>query len=138
MSGPGLKHVDSHSAIHEAALEEAKELNNILARLVKAGQTEKALQTAYIAVEHWETRTLRHAQAEEEGLYKELAEEHPELKAAITALVRDHNTMRYLVKQIKQTLETDGFTEEVLQQFHALVHVDAYHNFEEEKILPHH
>lgn len=64
---------------------------------------------------------------------KELAEEHPELKAAITALVRDHNTMRYLVKQIKQTLETDGFTEEVLQQFHALVHVDAYHNFEEEK-----
>jgi len=31
-----------------------KELNNILARLVKVRQTEKGLQSAYIAVEHWD------------------------------------------------------------------------------------
>ncbi|WP_033829489.1 hemerythrin domain-containing protein [Bacillus andreraoultii] len=138
MSGPGLKHVDSHSAIHEAALEEAKELNEIIAKLIRDGQLEKAHQTALVAIEHWETRTLRHAQAEEEGLYQELVEESPELKNSIIELTRDHNTMRYFVKQIKTQLESDGFNEEILHQLYALVHVDTYHNFEEERILPHH
>lgn len=138
MSGPGLKHVDSHSAIHEAALEEAKELNEIIAKLIRDGQLEKAHQTALVAIEHWETRTLRHAQAEEEGLYQELVEESPELKNSIIELTRDHNTMRYLVKQMKTQLESDGFNEEVLHQLYALVHVDTYHNLEEERILPHH
>lgn len=138
MSGPGLKHVDSHSAIHDAALEEAKELNEIIAKLIKDGQMEKAHQTALVAVEHWDTRTLRHAQAEEEGLYKELVKESPELKNSIIELTRDHNTMRYFVKQIKTQLESDGFNEEILHQLYALVHVDTYHNFEEERILPHH
>jgi phage/plasmid-associated DNA primase len=138
MSGPGLKHVDSHAAIHEAALNEARELNAILARQIEEHDMEKALEIAHIAIEHWETRTLRHAEAEERGLYKELVEESPELKEDIIALTRDHNTMRYLVKSIKETLETEGVTEEVLQQFYSLVQVDAYHNLEEERILPHH
>lgn len=138
MSGPGLKHLDSHVAIHEAALNEAIELNKIMFHLLKKGEEMKAKEVAYIAVEHWETRTLRHADAEENGLYKELVKENPELKEHIVALTRDHNLMRHLVKQIKDFLDTDGFNEQVLECFHALVHVDAFHNQEEEKILPHH
>lgn len=138
MSGKGLKHVDSHAAIHEAALDEARELNKILGKLVHDNQMDKALEIAYIAVEHWETRTLRHAEAEEEGLYKEMVEEKPELKEEIISLTRDHNILRYLVKEIKQSLEKDGFNREVLEMLHALVHVDQYHNQEEERILPHH
>lgn len=138
MSGPGLKHVDSHAAIHDAALSEAREINSLLARLLIEEEKEKALETAHIAVEHWETRTLRHADAEEKGLYKELVEENPKLKEDVIALTRDHNTMRYLVKNIKEKLETEGMTDDILQQFHALVYVDEYHNLEEERILPHH
>lgn len=138
MSGPGLKHVDSHAAIHEAALNEARELNELMAKLLQEGESNKALEVAYVAIEHWETRTLRHAAAEEEGLYLELLEEHPELKDNIVALIRDHNTMRYFVEKIKRALEQDGITEEVLQLFHGLVQVDAYHNLEEERILPDH
>jgi len=138
MSGPGLKHVDSHSAIHEAAIHEARELNDILSKLLMANQKDKALETAYIAVEHWETRTLRHAQSEEEGLYKEMLEEDPELEEAIVALTRDHNTMRWLVSEIKELLDSDGMSLEVLERFHTLVHVDLYHNQEEEKLLPAH
>ncbi|WP_068672616.1 hemerythrin domain-containing protein [Oceanobacillus sp. Castelsardo] len=138
MSGKGLKHVDSHSAIHDAALEEARELNGILGKLVNDNQMDKALEIAYIAVEHWETRTLRHADAEEEGLYKELVEESPELKDEVIALTRDHDILRYIVKEIKQSLETDGFNRGVLEMLHTLVHVDAFHNQEEERILPHH
>ncbi|MFD1848514.1 hemerythrin domain-containing protein [Oceanobacillus bengalensis] len=138
MSGPGLKHVDSHAAIHEAALNEASELNDILAKLIEHKQMDKALETAFIAVEHWETRTLRHADAEEKGLYKDLVEENPKLKDDVIQLTRDHNIMRFLVKEIKQSLEKEGFNKGVLEKLHALVHVDLYHNQEEERILPHH
>ncbi|SHF55019.1 hemerythrin domain-containing protein [Ornithinibacillus halophilus] len=138
VSGPGLKKVDSHAAIHEAALNEARELNRILDHLLKDGKMDKALEIAHITIEHWETRTLRHADAEEKGLYKELVEENPELKDAVVALIRDHDTMRYLVSEIKETIESNTLNDEVLQQFHALVHVDQYHNLEEEKILPEH
>jgi hypothetical protein len=138
MSGPGLKHAESHAAIHEAALNEARELNEILAKLFENNDLEKALEIAYVTVEHWETRTLRHADSEERGLYKELEEEKPELRDSIIALIRDHDTLRFLVKNIKDLLDSEGFTKNVLEQFYTLVHVDVYHNLEEERILPHH
>lgn len=138
MSGPGLKHVDSHSSIHEAALNEAIELNEILGKLLAAEQSDKALEVAYVTVEHWETRTLKHAESEEEGLYKELLEANPELKEDITRLTRDHDLLRLLVKEIKDLLDTEGMSEIVLQKFHALVHVDLLHNALEESILPEH
>lgn len=135
MSGPGLRSADSHAAIHEAAVHEAVELNEILSKLLSENQKEKALEVAYIAVEHWETRTLRHAESEEEGLYKELVKENPDLKDFVLQLTRDHNTMRYLVKEVKQLLDEEGASKKVLHRFHALVHVDLYHNEEEEKVL---
>jgi len=138
MSGPGLRNVDSHAAIHEAALNEAIELNDLLDKLLKDEQPEKGLEVAHIAVEHWETRTLRHAQAEEEGLYIEMVKEKPELKEDVIGLIRDHDILRFLVKEIKKILDTEGFNREVMQRFHALVVVDIYHNQEEERILPDH
>ncbi|MUV36730.1 hypothetical protein JNUCC1_00534 [Lentibacillus sp. JNUCC-1] len=138
MSGPGLKHVDSHSAIHEAALNEAIELNELLEKLMDNNELEKAHEAAYVVVEHWETRTLQHAQSEEEGLYKELVEEDPELKDQITMLTRDHDILRMLVTEIKDMLDEDGFSDAVLQRFQSLVIVDKIHNREEERLLPHH
>lgn len=135
MSGPGLRSVDSHAAIHEAAINEAKELNEMMEKLLRKEDADKALEVAYIAVEHWETRTLRHADSEEEGLYKELMQDHPELKDSVLKLTRDHDTMRWLVKEIKQLLDSEGMNKGVLERFHALVHVDLYHNEEEEKML---
>jgi|SRR5699024_4316800 len=135
MSGPGLAQVDSHAAIHEAALFEAMELNEILAKLLTSNQLEKALETAYIAVEHWESRTLKHADAEERGLYKELVKSSSKFKEPVIELTRDHDLMRILVREIKETLDSEGINEEVLHKFHALVHVDLIHNEEEEKIL---
>lgn len=138
MSGPGLKYVDSHSAIHEAALNEAIELNEILRTLLHDKQFDKALEVSYVAVEQWETRTLQHAESEEEGLYKEILEENPELKDEIIELTRDHNILRILIKEVKDMLDTEGFSEAIIQRFEALVLVDAIHNETEEKILPYH
>lgn len=138
MSGPGLEHVDSHSAIHEAALHDAIELNDILEALLKNKEYEKGLQAAYIAVEHWEARILQHATSEEEGLYKDVLKESPELKESIIRLTRDHDILRIIIREIKELLDKEGFSKKILQRFHSLVIVDEIHNTEEMKILPHH
>lgn len=138
MSGPALKHVDSHAAIHEAAYIEAKELTDLLEKVMKDGKVDKALELAYVVVEHWETRTLRHADSEEEGLYKEIKEGQPELKDDIVALTRDHDILRLLVKEIKDILANGSVNDATLEKFHALLHVNLLHNQKEEEILPHH
>lgn len=138
MSGPGLKHVDSHSSIHEAALNEAIELNEIITKLFEVNEFDKALEVAYVAVEHWEARTLKHAEEEEKGLYKELVDTSPDLKEDIIRLTRDHDLLRILVNEIKELLKKEGINEMVLQKLYSLVHVDLIHNATEEKILPEH
>lgn len=138
MSGPALKHAHSHAAIHEAAYLEAKELTDLFAKVLRVEETDKAIELAYIIVEHWETRTLRHAESEEEGLYKEIKEEQPELKDDIVALTRDHDILRLLVEEVKEILADGTVNEDVLQKFQALIHVNLLHNQKEEEILPHH
>ena|SRR5699024_7502208 len=138
MSGPALKHAHSHAAIHEAAYIEAKELTDLLEKVLKDEKKDKALELAYVVVEHWETRTLRHADSEEEGLYKEITEEQPELKDDIVALTRDHDILRLLVAEIKEMLAAGKVDDEVLQRFQALTLVNLLHNQKEEEILPHH
>lgn len=135
MSGPALKHWDSHSSIHEAALGEAIELTELLRRCRGKQDLEKALEVAYIAVEHWETRTLCHADEEEEGLYLEFVEQHPEVKEFVTALTRDHKLMRYLVDEIKQILHDHGNFDEVIRRFDAIILIDLLHNKDEEKLV---
>ncbi|MGG6312105.1 hypothetical protein [Paenibacillus macerans] len=135
MSGPSLRKVDSHALIHEAALEEAKELTELLALSLRRGEREKALDIAWIAVEHWESRTLQHAQSEEEGLYVEALEMKPELRDAVVALTRDHNLMRELVARIRERLELGEAGEEVLQRFQALILIDLMHNRDEEEMV---
>jgi len=99
---------------------------------------DKALELAYVVVEHWETRTLRHADSEEEGLYQEIKKEQPELKDDIVALTRDHDILRLLVEEIKDILAQGSVTNDALQKFQALIHVNLLHNQKEEEILPHH
>lgn len=138
MSGPALKHVDSHTAIHEAALNEAIELTNLLDKLVQDKQMEKATELSYVLIEQWETRTLRHAESEEEGLYKEILEDKPELKDDIVSLTRDHNLLRILIKEIKSTLKDNSISDAVVQQFQTLIIVDELHNKMEMEVLPDH
>ncbi|RYG71841.1 hypothetical protein EU245_12845 [Lentibacillus lipolyticus] len=138
MSGPALKRVDSHSAIHEATLNEAIELTNMLEKLVNDSQKEKAMELAYVLLEQWETRTLAHAEAEEEGLYKDLVEENPDINDDIIALTRDHDLLRLLVAEIKRLLPEFGVINDVVQRFHSLIIVDELHNQKEMQVLPEH
>ncbi|QHS22471.1 hypothetical protein GWK91_05675 [Virgibacillus sp. MSP4-1] len=138
MSAPGLRKLASHSAIHEAAIIEAQELTELLGYLLEKGDWEKAEEIAFVTLEHWETRTLQHAASEEEGLYKEMAEESSELRDSVIALTRDHDLLRILVREIKDLLNKDGVGKNVLDRFQALILIDQLHNDEEEKVLPEH
>lgn len=138
MSGPSLKRADSHSSIHEAALNEARDLTDLLAQLLGKNMHAEALKTAFILLEHWETRTLAHAQAEEEDLYPELLAEKENMKDKLISLARDHDLMRKLAQTIKKDLQQEKLGRQTVQQFYALICIDKIHNHEEESILPHH
>lgn len=133
MSGPALENKESHGAIHEAALEEAKELTTLLRNMSNAkGGPSRLLEFAYLLVEHWETRTLAHATAEEQGLYRDMVEKYPELREKMKELTEEHNLLRQLVSEIKDLLPESGVDEEVLSRFDRLLEVNAAHNAKEE------
>ena len=135
MSGPALKQADSHSSIHEAAIGEAEQLTRLLRTCLDKEAYEEAYETACIALEHWETRTLAHAEAEEEGLYREIAEANPDWREKIVALTRDHDLMRQMAAEIRQTLAEEAVDDGVLRRFEAMILVDLLHNREEERMV---
>ena len=131
MSGPSLRKKDAHSSIHEAALNEVKELRELYQKCLENGEKEKALQVLEVAIEHWETRTLKHAEAEEEGLYKEMTEENPDLVSTVIQLSRDHDLMRRIVEKMKFRLQTHEPDQRMITLLDSLVIIDEIHNEDE-------
>src|SRR5699024_4856346 len=122
MAGPSLRKADSHNSIHEASLSEARELTEILSKVIN--QKHKALEVAYVLLEHWEARVLAHADVEEEGLYPELAGDNPSQIKIMHRLQRDHDLLRKLAKQIKLALKNEEMNHEVLVKFYTMIEVD--------------
>ncbi|MBI0577273.1 hemerythrin domain-containing protein [Neobacillus cucumis] len=131
MSGPSLRKQDAHTSIHESALNEAKELRTLLYKCLKDEQKEKALKVAEVTIEHWESRTLQHAESEEEGLYKEMEEEKPYLRQLIIQLTRDHDLMRRIVEQMRNLLIQDEIDDRMISLLDSLIIVDSIHNEDE-------
>ncbi|MBB6446372.1 hemerythrin domain-containing protein [Bacillus benzoevorans] len=131
MSGPSLKKQDAHSSIHEAALNEAIELREILKKCLENKESEKATQVAQIIIEHWESRTLKHAESEEDGLYKELVQEDPNVTKLVNQLTRDHDLMRRIVGEMNELLIKNEMNERMLSLLDALIVIDSIHNEDE-------
>jgi DNA-binding phage protein len=131
MSGPSLKKQDSHTSIHEAALYEAKELRDLLHKCIEEKDKEKAIQVAEVVIEHWESRTLKHAEAEEEGLYKDMVKENPKLETLVQHLTRDHDLMRRVVKNMKEKLQAGDPDHTLITLLDSLVIIDEIHNEDE-------
>lgn len=131
MSGPSLKKQDSHSSIHEAALNEAKELRQLFRKCIESGDVEKTLQVAAVVIEHWESRTLQHAAAEEEGLYKDMVKENPQLERVVHELTRDHDLMRRIVSNMKERLHAEDVDNRMLSLLDSLIIIDEIHNEDE-------
>ncbi|MGQ3740504.1 hypothetical protein [Bacillus sp. FDAARGOS_1420] len=131
LSGPSLKKRDAHSSIHEAALNEARELREFFCKYLHKNQKEKAVQIAEIIIEHWESRTLKHAESEEEGLYKEIVKENQEMEKTVIQLTRDHDLMRRIVEGMKERLQTKEPDERIIMLIDSLIIIDEIHNEDE-------
>ena len=135
MSGPGLNQKDAHHAIHQAAFHEAEQLTLALRQALRAGDQQHALQVAAVLIEHWQTRTLRHADAEEAGWYRELLAERPELDDDIIALTRDHELLRILLGEIQGILSARGIAAGIVERFEAMLLLNGIHSRTEEHRL---
>lgn len=135
MSGPGLTQRDAHHAIHQAAFYEAERLTLLLRRALRTGDEQQALQLAAVLIEHWQTRTLRHAEAEETGWYREVLAARPERQADVIALTRDHELLRMLLAEIQGILSARGIASGVVERFEAMLLLNGIHSREEEHRL---
>ncbi|KOF08920.1 hypothetical protein AC739_17575 [Planococcus glaciei] len=134
-SGPSLRQLHAHHAIHQGGLSGAIAKTQEMEDLLRAKEFEVARQAADHLVEYWETRVISHADAEEDGFYLEMLEQDPSLKEAVDKLTRDHDLLRIIAADIKEMLKKDGLTYEVMQRFHALLVVNAIHSRDEERLL---
>lgn len=135
MSGPGLNQKDAHHAIHQAAFREAEQLTLTLRHTLRTGDQQHATWVAAVLIEHWQTRTLRHADAEETGWYREILAERPELQNDVIALTRDHELLRILLAEIQGILSVRGIAAGVVERFEAMLLLNGIHSRSEEQRL---
>lgn len=135
MAGPSLRQLHAHHAIHEGGLSGAIAKTEEVEELLEMKEFDVARQAADHLIEYWETRILSHAEAEEDGFYQEKEAGNPQLGEAILKLTRDHELLRIIVGDIKSRIGEEGVSVEILQQFHALLVLNAIHSREEERLL---
>jgi hypothetical protein len=135
MSGPALRQLHAHRAIHEGGLSGAVTKTRDMMDYLRQGELETANLAADDLIDYWKTRVISHADAEESGFYKEIAEENPQLQEAITKLTRDHDLLRIIVNDIEELRAEDGLSPSVLHKFHALKVVNEIHSRDEERLL---
>ncbi|WP_060209893.1 hemerythrin domain-containing protein [Sporosarcina koreensis] len=135
MSGPALKQLQAHRAIHEGGLSGAVSKTELLIEFLQEGDMKSADRAADELIDYWKSRVISHADAEEEGLYLEIKKENPELGEAITQLTRDHDLLRIIVEDIETLRETEKLSPTILQKFYALVVVNEIHSRDEERLL---
>lgn len=135
MSGPALRQLHAHRAIHEGGLSGAVMKTEELMGHLREGEVETANLAADDLIDYWKTRVISHADAEESGFYLEIAKENPELQEVVTQLTRDHDLLRIIVKDIETLREEEGLSPQVLQKFYALQIVNEIHSRDEERLL---
>ena len=135
MSGPALKQLQAHRAIHEGGLSGAVGKTELLIEFLQEGDLKSADRAADELIDYWKSRVISHADAEEEGLYREIRDENPELEDAIIQLTRDHDVLRIIVEDIETLRETEKLSPTVLQKFYALLVVNEIHSRDEERML---
>lgn len=138
-SGPALRQLTSHRAIHDAGQAQARELTEMMIQLFKEERHDDCLKTAKVLIEHWEEKIIAHADAEDEGFYQELLDEGKISKKGIYMLMRDHDLFRKITAKIKEKInEKNKVTEENIHEFYSLLIINNFHHQGEENTLfPH-
>ena len=110
-------------------------MTDLLVQLLKENRIEHSRVVATALIEHWETRTLAHAEAEEEGFYNDMAQQKPELSETVIMLRRDHDLIRLLVAEVKSSLAHEELSEAIMDRFKTIAQIVRIHSEHEEKYL---
>lgn len=137
-TGPALRQLASHRAIHDAAHAQVKELTEIVQQLFDEEREEDCLKVANVLIEHWEEKIIAHADAEDEGFYMELLQSKKVPEKDLYMLMRDHELFRQIISDLKQKLtEQKGVEKENLYAFQTLIVLNEFHHIgEESKLFP--
>ena len=136
--GPSLVDRHAHHDIHDAARADVEAGTELLHASLGSQDNATTVRLARELANGWRQRVLAHADAEEQDVFPQVVEHLPEQRAAVAALIRDHQLMRLLVAEVEQELlRKERVTRAVLDRFAALLHVQRLHSvFEEENFLP--
>jgi|SRR5690625_1432282 len=135
-SGPALRQLMSHRAIHDAAHTQIKQLTDMVQQLFDENKRDECFEVANVLVQHWEEKIIAHADAEDEGLYKELLASGEVEQKELYMLMRDHDLFRQIIRDMKQQLsEKNHITTKQIYTFHALIVLNEYHHIGEEATL---
>lgn len=134
-SGPALKQLASHRAIHDAGQAQAESLTEELISSFQENRPD-CLEIAQLLVTHWEEKVIPHADAEDEGLYQELLQDETIAPNQIYLLMRDHDLLRKITANVKETLSQEQrVTKQIIYAFHSLLTLNAIHHKDEEMML---
>ncbi len=134
MSGPALRTVKSHQAIHETAWNEADEVLRLAKTLRASSDDVRFLQVVEVFLEIVEARILAHAAEEEHGLYREWLRANGQNQPLIDSLVVEHEALRGLAQAMEQAMVRQQY-ETVVSTMSELLQVSVAHSQHEEKIL---
>ncbi|MGM8216450.1 hemerythrin domain-containing protein [Bacillaceae bacterium W0354] len=135
MSGPALHKANHHRQIHEGSLTEGRDLMDVLMIVYKEGHEKHSLIAAKELLDHWESRTIAHADSEDDGLFEDLKKDKPELSDKIAMMKRDHQLLRRLIKDIKQLIDEHGVDDRVIDRFKAFYILMQIHGKDEIEFL---
>jgi hemerythrin len=134
VSGPALRQVSSHRAIHEHARQEVEEVLAVAERLLGRGDSERFIEVAEVFLEVAETRVLVHAHEEEIGLYLEWVESHADVVPFIDSLKEEHEELRRRAVEVEEAM-IEGRHQMALQLMMSFLKILKSHADHEESVL---
>lgn len=134
MSGPALRNLSSHHAIHETGYQEAWEAFELAQKLDKSPPYEGLTSVVEVFLEIVSARILNHAAEEEQGLYEEWNHKGAIKPAEIAQLTREHDSLRELARALELRIK-EGRYDEVLPQMSRLLETSSIHSRHEESVL---
>ncbi len=134
MSGPALRKVESHHAIHDTAWREADEAFRMAVKAHGSDNGERFARVAEVFLQVMEGRILVHAAEEEQGLYHEWLTVDTTLQPTIDELIHEHGTIRQGSSELERAM-IRGEYDEAVSVMHQLLDMSARHSRHEENVL---
>lgn len=134
MSGPALRKVESHHAIHETAWHEADEALQLAGKVRASSDDTTFARVVEVFLEVVEARILVHAAEEEQGLYQEWLQDNDEHQSTIDSLILEHETLRRLSAAVEQAMIQQEY-DTAVSGMSQLLEVAAAHSRHEENVL---